>query len=134
MLILHLGYGFVPLGFLLLGLAAFDLVPAAAGIHAWAGGAVGTMTLAVMTRASLGHTGNALVASRFTQVIYLAVLASALARIAAALAPASAMALLHAAAGLWVFAFVGFVASYGSMLCGRLGRISGPTVRRPAAQ
>ena len=87
-----------------------------AGIHAWAGGAVGTMTLAVMTRASLGHTGNALVASRFTQAIYAAVLASALARIGAALAPASAMALLHAAAGLWICAFLGFGLAYGPIL------------------
>jgi uncharacterized protein involved in response to NO len=115
-LVLHLAYAFVPLGYLLLGLAAFDVIPSAAGIHAWAGGAVGTMTLAVMTRASLGHTGNALVASRFTQVIYAAVLASALARIGAALAPASAMALLHAAAGLWVCAFVGFGIAYGPTL------------------
>ena len=71
-LILHLGYAFIPIGFLLPALAALDLVPAAAGIHAWAGGAVGTMTLAVMTRASLGHTGHALVASRATQAIYAA--------------------------------------------------------------
>ena len=85
-LILHLGYAFIPLGFLLIGLAAFDLVPAAAGIHAWAGGAVGTMTLAVMTRASLGHTGRALIASIATQAIYVAVVLAAVTRIAAALA------------------------------------------------
>ena len=68
-------------------MAALDLVPAAAGIHAWAGGAVGTMTLAVMTRASLGHTGRALVASLATQAIYAAVLVAALIRIAAAFEP-----------------------------------------------
>ncbi len=34
-----------------------------AGIHAWTGGAIGSMTIAVMTRASLGHTGQALKAS-----------------------------------------------------------------------
>ena len=47
------------------------------------GGAVGTMTLAVMTRASLGHTGHALIASRATQAIYAAVLLAAVIRIAA---------------------------------------------------
>ena len=88
-LILHVGYAFVPLGFLLTGAAALDLVPAAAGIHAWTGGAIGTMTLAVMTRASLGHTGRMLSASFATQAIYAAVLAAALVRIAAALAPAA---------------------------------------------
>jgi uncharacterized protein involved in response to NO len=115
-LILHLGYAFIPLGFLLVGLAALDLVPAAAGIHAWAGGAVGTMTLAVMTRATLGHTGHALIASRMTQAIYLAVLLATLSRIAAAIEPAHSMPLLAAAAALWAAAFLGFGAAYGPML------------------
>ena len=62
-LILHVGYAFVPLGFLLAGAAALGMVMGDIGTHAWTVGAAGTMTLAVMTRASLGHTGNALVAS-----------------------------------------------------------------------
>jgi uncharacterized protein involved in response to NO len=45
----------------MVGLAAFTVeVPATAGIHAWTAGAVGLMTVAVMTRATLGHTGQAL--------------------------------------------------------------------------
>jgi uncharacterized protein involved in response to NO len=115
-LILHLGYAFVPLGFLLTGLAALDQIPAGAGIHAWAGGAAGVMTLAVMTRASLGHTGRMLTASFATQVIYAAAIGAALLRIAAALVPASMLLLLHAAAALWVVAFVGFGVAYGSIL------------------
>src|SRR5262245_29993506 len=57
-LILHAGYAFVPLGFALLGLSILrpDIVLASAATHAWTAGAIGTMTLAVMTRASLGHT------------------------------------------------------------------------------
>ena len=55
-LILHVGYAFVPLGFLLASAAALDIIVPSAGIHAWTVGAAGTMTLAVMTRASLGHT------------------------------------------------------------------------------
>ena len=72
-LVLHVGYAFVPIGFVLTGLAAIGLMLPSAGIHAWTVGAVGTMTLAVMTRASLGHTGNALVASVGTQAMYAAV-------------------------------------------------------------
>ncbi len=79
-LILHVGYVFVPLGFLLASAAALDIVVASAGVHAWMVGAAGAMTLAVMTRASLGHTGNALTASAMTQAIYAAVVAAALAR------------------------------------------------------
>ena len=68
-LVLHVAYAFVPLGFLLTGAAALtNAVPVSAGLHAWAGGAIGMMTLAVMTRASLGHTGNALQAGWATQL------------------------------------------------------------------
>ena len=69
-LILHVAYAFVPAGFLLAALAAVDLVAPSAGIHAWTGGAIGSMTIAVMTRASLGHTGQALSASVATQFVY----------------------------------------------------------------
>ncbi|HKS61151.1 MAG TPA: NnrS family protein [Xanthobacteraceae bacterium] len=115
-LILHLGYAFIPLGFLLAGAAAVDLVPMAAGVHAWGGGAAGTMTLAVMTRASLGHTGRALTASRGTQAIYAAVLLAATIRIVAALAPAYLVPLSVTAAILWASAFLGFGAAYGQIL------------------
>ena len=55
-LILHLAYAFVPLGLGLIALSIFlpDTVPAAAGLHALGGGAIGSMTLAVMTRRRLG--------------------------------------------------------------------------------
>ena len=82
-LILHVGYFFVPLGFLLAAAAAIGLLPGSAGIHAWMAGAAGTMTLAVMTRASLGHTGQPPMASWPTQAIYAAVVVAALARICA---------------------------------------------------
>lgn len=118
-LILHVGYAFVPFGFLLASLAALDIVVTSVGIHAWTVGAAGTMTLAVMTRASLGHTGNALAASAMTQVIYAAVVIAALARICASLEPASSEALLHVTAFAWCVAFFGFAASYGPMLMGR---------------
>ena len=115
-LILHLGYAFIPLGFLLLGAASLELVAMAASIHAWGGGAAGTMTLAVMTRASLGHTGHVLTASRGTQAIYAAVLLAAMIRITAALAPAYVIPLSVTAAILWASAFLGFGVAYGPML------------------
>jgi uncharacterized protein involved in response to NO len=117
-LILHVGYAFVPLGFLLTSASAFDLVSPTAGIHAWGVGAVGVMTIAVMTRASLGHTGRRLEASLATQAIYAAVVVAALARICAALHPAWSMALLHVAAFAWVAAFLGFAAGFGPLLLG----------------
>jgi uncharacterized protein involved in response to NO len=114
-LILHVGYAFIPLGFLLTGAAAiWPTVPASAGIHAWSSGAIAVMTLAVMTRASLGHTGRPLVASAITQAIYLLAVAAALLRVFAAFAPS--VVLLHVAALAWVGAFGGFVVIYGPLL------------------
>src|SRR5215470_2629385 len=75
-LVLHVGYAFVPLGFALLGASILypSIMPSTVGIHAWTAGAFGLMTLAVMTRASLGHTGQPLAAGVGTQAIYLLVL------------------------------------------------------------
>jgi uncharacterized protein involved in response to NO len=117
-LILHVGYAFVPSGFLLNAMSAFELVPAGAGIHAWMAGAAGIMTLAVMSRATLGHTGQQLTASRATQAIYAAIIVAALARICAVIEPAHSEPLLHLAAFAWVAAFFGFAISFGPLLSG----------------
>lgn len=116
-LVLHVGWAFLPLGLALAALhaAAPATVPAAAGIHALGVGAIGTMTLAVMTRASLGHTGRPLVASRTTQAVYAAVVAAATARVAMAFAE-DGFVLMHVAAGCWIAAFAGFVVAYAPLL------------------
>ncbi|MBX9776113.1 MAG: NnrS family protein [Xanthobacteraceae bacterium] len=118
-LVLHVGYAFVPLGFALLGLAAFDHAPQSAGIHAWTAGAVGVMTLAVMTRASLGHTGQELTASLATRLIYLSVIVAGLARVGAAMLTTFSLPLLDLSALAWSAAFLGFAVTYGPSLCRR---------------
>jgi len=118
LVILHLGYAFVPSGFLLNALAGIGVLPPSAGVHAWMTGAAGIMTLAVMTRASLGHTGQALTASPATQVIYVAIIVAALARVAAVVLPAHGDALLHVAACGWIVAFLGFAIAFGPLLTG----------------
>jgi uncharacterized protein involved in response to NO len=115
-LILHIGYAFIPAGFLLAAASALNVVPASAGIHAWMAGAAGIMTLAVMTRASLGHTGQQLTASLSTQVIYAAIVIAALARICAVIVPAWSSPLLHLAAFAWAAAFLGFAVCFGPAL------------------
>lgn len=116
-LVLHLAYAFIPAGFLLLAVAAFGEIPRSAGVHAWTAGATGTMILAVMTRASLGHTGRALVASRAVQLIYLAVIASALLRVLGSLLPQWSLELLLGSGLLWSAGFLGFALVYGPILC-----------------
>ncbi|MCW5689503.1 MAG: NnrS family protein [Pseudolabrys sp.] len=113
-LVLHVAYAFVPLGFLLNGLSVVAALPPSAGIHAWGAGAVGLMTLAVMTRASLGHTGHALQAGPATQAIYGLVFAGAVLRIAAALS--ANLILLEVAGALWLGGFLLFAVAYGPML------------------
>lgn len=116
-LILHIAYAFIPLGFVLAGATALGAdMPASAGVHAWSVGAIGAMTLAVMTRATRGHTGRALEAPPATQLLYGAVILSAALRIAAALLPALSQPLLWAAAIAWVAAFWGFCGVYGPMI------------------
>lgn len=117
-LVLHAGFLFAALGFLFTAAAivAPDMLAYGAALHVWAIGAIGTMTLAMMTRATLGHTGHALAASFGTQLVYLAVVAAMAARVAAGLWPEETVPLLHTAATAWVLAFAGFVAIYGPML------------------
>jgi uncharacterized protein involved in response to NO len=117
-LILHLGYAFVPLGSAFMAAAIWlgDAVAQSAGLHIWTAGATGAMTLAIMTRASLGHTGRPLRAGWATAGIYAAVIAAALARAIAPLFPEATVFWLHAAAFLWLAAFGGFALVYSSML------------------
>ena len=116
LLILHVGYAFVPLGFLLNACSAFGIVAIGAGVHAWMVGAAGIMTLAVMSRVSLGHTGRQLTASVATQAIYASIIVAVVARICAVFQPSHSVPLLHVAVLAWAAAFLGFALSYGPTL------------------
>lgn len=116
--VLHVGYGFVPLGALILAVSILwpTLMPSSGALHAWTTGAMGIMTLAVMTRATLGHTGRDVVSTPPTIVIYGAIVVAALIRVAApVLSPVYYQSLL-AAALCWIIAFGAFLAFYGPML------------------
>lgn len=78
------------------------------------------MTLAVMSRASLGHAGRPLVASPLLQGVYAAAGTAALARICAVLHPAWGDGLLYLAAFAWAAAFLGFASLYAPILCLKL--------------
>lgn len=116
--VLHLAYLFVPLGFLAAGTGLLLDLPglAAASTHLWTVGAIGLMTLAVMTRAIRGHTGRALTAPPGTVAAYALLALAALARATAALLPEAAGMLVPVAGLAWVTAFALFLALYGPML------------------
>jgi uncharacterized protein involved in response to NO len=116
LLALHVGYGFVPLGFFATAMAAAGWIAAPSSLHVFAVGAVGTMTLAVMTRASLGHTGRPTVASLRTAAALLAVVVAATARPFAELIPDGYHALLAVAGVAWITAFGLFLSEHGPKL------------------
>jgi uncharacterized protein involved in response to NO len=115
--ILHLGYAWVPVGLVMLGLAHW--LPGFGGgaaLHALTAGAVGTMTLAVMTRATLGHTGQPLVAGPGTIVAYAWVIVAAVLRVAAGGLPDHVEALFLASGIMWIAGFGLFVVIYAPLL------------------
>jgi uncharacterized protein involved in response to NO len=80
---------------------------------------MGGMTLAVMTRATLGHTGRPLIADRWTATAYLLVAAAAALRVAAPFSADGYLALLWAAGLAWCAAFGLFAVHYGRLLLTR---------------
>jgi uncharacterized protein involved in response to NO len=117
--VLHAGYAWLALGLVWLGLnGLFEWVAPAAALHALTVGAIGTMTLAVMTRATLGHTGRPLAAGPATCAIYAMVSLGAVLRVAAPLSGAGAVLLTSLAGVAWTAAFALFVLIYGPMLLG----------------
>lgn len=121
--ILHLGYAWVPVGFAFLGLSLVaDASWRSAGVHALTAGAIGTMTLAVMTRASLGHTGNRLHAGPGTVAIYVLVTVGAMLRVAWALAPDLGHVAVAGAGFAWAGAYLLFALLYGPILFGGRSR------------
>jgi uncharacterized protein involved in response to NO len=111
--VLHLGYLWLAVGTLLLGLSALsDMVPRIAGVHALTAGAIGTMFVAVMSRASLGHSGRALVAGPATLTVYGLVTVAALSRTLAPWSDAAFAELLSVSAAAWIAGYGLFFAAY----------------------
>jgi uncharacterized protein involved in response to NO len=117
--VLHLAYALIPLALTVKAVALLAGAPwASAWLHLQLAGAVALMILAVMTRATLGHTGRALVASPATVAAYVLLLAAALLRGFAGAMLDDPLAGLAAAALCWVAAFAFFLAAYAPMLIG----------------
>ncbi|MEP9390204.1 NnrS family protein [Mesorhizobium sp. KR9-304] len=118
--VLHVGYGWLAVALLLLGISQLSpAIPSSAALHALTAGAVGTMTLAVMTRASLGHTGRTIVADRFVVAMYLMVSTGAALRVAAPFAADWYAHVLACGGALWSGGFVLFAVRYAPILWGK---------------
>ncbi|WP_029085807.1 NnrS family protein [Brevundimonas aveniformis] len=119
-MILHLGYLWLSLALGLIGASIVwpMAVGASAGVHALTAGAIGVMTLAVMTRAGRGHTGRPLTAGATGVLIYALINAAALVRVIGGLWLEAYQPLLVTSAVLWCLAFLTFAVVYGPMLIG----------------
>ena len=113
---LHAGYAFVPLGLFAVALSTLGWVAGPSALHLLTVGAIGNMTVAVMTRASLGHTGRPLTATLPTSIIYLSLVLAAIVRPFAELIPEHYHTILSLSGALWLIAFGVFVAEYGPIL------------------
>jgi uncharacterized protein involved in response to NO len=114
--ILHVGYAWLPIGLTLLGLSLMSYVPRSAAVHALTAGAMATMILAVMTRASLGHTARELKANAATTAVYALVTVGAILRVAASLRLIDYNLGIEIAGLAWGGAFLLFLIAYAPVL------------------
>lgn len=115
--ILHLGYAWIPVGLGLFAAVSFgSSVPQSAAVHALTAGAMSTMILAVMTRATLGHTGRDLVAGPLTWLCYILVTIGALLRVTSSLGWVAFGSSMEIAGLFWIGAFTIFLFGYAPML------------------
>jgi uncharacterized protein involved in response to NO len=116
-LILHLGYGWLAISLFALGGAILGFgLPTTDAMHALTTGAVGVMTLAIMTRASLGHTGRPKHAGPLTICIYILVNLGAMLRVFGPSVDLSTNLVLGLAAMSWSGAYLLFALVYGPFL------------------
>ncbi len=119
LLVMHVAYLWLPVGYLLLSVSAFGFSPAGiASLHALGMGAIGSMILAVTTRVALGHTGRPLHAARLTTLSYFLFTIAVIARIAGPLFPSRGIVLIDFAAGGWILSFALFCWVYWPILTG----------------
>jgi uncharacterized protein involved in response to NO len=119
LVVLHLAYLFVPLGLIGVAASAMGWLSPVSSLHILTVGGVGATTLAVMTRATRGHTGRPLTASLLTSAAYAAVLVAAMSRPLAEVLPDFYHPLLDLSGGAWIVAFLLFLGEYGPMLVTR---------------
>jgi uncharacterized protein involved in response to NO len=116
--ILHAGVLWVPLGLALRAAAELGVVvPPSSALHALTAGAIGSLTLGMMARVSLGHTGRMLKAPRAMTVAFASVILAGVVRVAGAFFPGAVyLRALEVATVLWSVAFLLFVVGYARIL------------------
>ncbi len=115
--ILHVGYSWVIVGLIFMGLATVELVPFSIALHALTAGAIGSMTLGMMCRVSLGHTGRNLIAGKLTIFCFILMQVAALLRVFGPISmPEQENLFIIISAFLWSTCFALYVFVYAPIL------------------
>lgn len=115
--ILYLGYSWMILGFTLTALSAWHWIAPSLAVHAFTLGGIGTLTLGMMARLSLGHTGHSLKASQPIVIAFVLINLAALFRVVMPLTlSAQQNVLFYLATLAWLGAFTLFVVVYSPIL------------------
>jgi uncharacterized protein involved in response to NO len=122
--VLYVGYGWIIFGFALTVLSSYSLIQPSLSLHAFTLGGIGTLTLGMMARVALGHTGRALRASNAIAVAFVLINLAAFFRVVLPIAmPDWYQTLVYGSTLAWLAAFSLFILVYGPILTGQ--RIDG---------
>jgi uncharacterized protein involved in response to NO len=122
--VLYTGYSWIILGFMLTVLSAYSVVLPSLALHAFTLGGIGVLTLGMMSRVSLGHTGRAMKASNAIAIAFVLINVAALFRILLPIAmPSWYENLIYVSTLFWLAAFSLFIFVYAPILTG--ARIDG---------
>lgn len=117
---LQLGYAWLPAGFLLHALVWFGIGRAELALHAFTAGAIASVTLGMMARVALGHTGRPLVVAKLIVAAFLLVQLAALLRVLVPLLlPSAWVPAMQLSALLWALALLCFLRVYTPILLGK---------------
>src|SRR5690606_22225891 len=115
--VLHVAYAWIVVHLLMRAGVAAELVGHSASVHALTAGAIGGLTLGMMTRTARGHTARPLRADAFEAAMYVLVFAAAFVRVFGPIAsPGHLVGFVQASAILWAAAFGLFVVRYWPVL------------------
>ena len=115
--ILHAAYAWIVVYLVLRGLSALELLAGSYAIHALTVGAIGGLTLGMMTRTARGHTGRPLAADGFELTVFLLIQVAALVRVFGGIAwPGLYMMSIELSALLWAAAFGLYTLRYWPVL------------------
>ena len=115
--ILHAAYAWIVVHLALRGLSALELLAGSYATHALAVGAIGGLTLGMMTRTARGHTGRPLLADGFELTVFLLIQVAAVVRVFGGIAsPGLYMVSVQLSALLWAAAFGLYAVRYWPVL------------------